>query len=40
MKIRGTGTFSNAGTDPLVLIDGLSGSMDDVDPNDIESISF
>ena len=40
VKIRGTGTFSNAGTDPLVLIDGLSGSMDDVDPNDIESISF
>ena len=40
VKIRGTGTFSNAGTDPLVLIDGLSGSIDDVDPNDIQSISF
>lgn len=40
VKIRGTGTFSSAGTDPLVLIDGLSGSMDDVDPNDIQSISF
>lgn len=23
VKIRGTGTFSSAGTDPLVLIDGL-----------------
>lgn len=40
VKIRGTGTFSSAGTDPLVLIDGLSGSLDDVDPNDIQSISF
>lgn len=40
VKIRGTGTFSSAGTDPLVLIDGLSGNMDDVDPNDIQSISF
>ena len=40
VRIRGTGTFSSAGNSPLVLIDGLSGSMDDVDPNDIESISF
>lgn len=40
LKIRGTGTYSSAGNDPLVLIDGLSGSIDDVDPNDIQSISF
>lgn len=40
VKIRGTGTFSSAGTDPLVLIDGLAGSLDDVDPNDIKNISF
>lgn len=40
VRIRGTGTFSSAGNDPLVLIDGLSGSIDDVDPNDIQSISF
>lgn len=40
VKIRGTGTFSKAGTDPLVLIDGLSGKIDDVAPNDIQSISF
>lgn len=40
VKIRGTGTFSDAGTEPLVLIDGLSGNIDDVDPNDIQSISF
>lgn len=40
VKIRGAGTFSSAGNDPLVLIDGLSGNIDDVDPNDIQSISF
>ncbi len=40
VKIRGTGTFSSAGTSPLVLIDGLSGDIDDVDPNDIQNISF
>lgn len=40
VRIRGTGTFSSAGTSPLVLIDGLSGNIDDVDPNDIQSISF
>lgn len=40
VKIRGTGTFSSAGNSPLVLIDGLSGSLDDVDPNDIQNISF
>lgn len=38
VKIRGTGTFSSAGNSPLVLIDGLSGSLDDVDPNDIQNI--
>ncbi len=40
VHIRGTGTFSSAGNDPLVLIDGVSGNIDDVDPNDIQSISF
>lgn len=40
VRLRGTGTFSSAGNAPLVLIDGLSGSLDDVDPNDIQSISF
>jgi TonB-linked SusC/RagA family outer membrane protein len=40
VRIRGTGTFSSAGTDPLVLIDGLAGSLDDVNPNDIQSISI
>lgn len=40
VKIRGTGTFSSAGNGPLVLIDGISGSMDDVDPSAIKSISI
>lgn len=40
VRMRGTGTFSSAGNSPLVLIDGLDGSLDDVDPNDIQSISF
>jgi TonB-dependent starch-binding outer membrane protein SusC len=40
VRIRGTGTFSSAGTAPLVLIDGMSGEIDDVDPENIQSISF
>ncbi|MCW0483029.1 TonB-dependent receptor [Gaoshiqia sediminis] len=40
VKIRGTGTFSSAGNNPLVLIDGMAGSIDDVSPDDVESISF
>lgn len=40
IKIRGTGTFSKAGNGPLVLIDGLAADIDDVSPEDIQSISF
>lgn len=40
LRIRGMGTFSSAGSDPLILIDGLSGSINDVDPNLIKSISI
>jgi len=37
IRIRGLGTVNNA--DPLVVIDGVpSGSMNDVNPNDIQSI--
>ncbi|MGK9121056.1 SusC/RagA family TonB-linked outer membrane protein [Olivibacter jilunii] len=39
IRIRGQGTFSGAGNDPLVLIDGLAASMNDIDPNNIKSIS-
>src|SRR5690606_16381098 len=39
IRIRGMGTFSGAGNDPLVLIDGLAASINDIDPNNIKSIS-
>jgi TonB-linked SusC/RagA family outer membrane protein len=39
LKIRGLGTFSGAGTNPLVLVDGVPSSINSVNPNDIESIS-
>ncbi|HSI77631.1 MAG TPA: TonB-dependent receptor [Lunatimonas sp.] len=39
LLIRGQGTFSSAGNAPLVLVDMIEASLDDVDPNDIESVS-
>lgn len=39
IRIRGYGTFSNAGNSPLVLVDGIPGSIDAINPNDISSIS-
>ena len=39
IRIRGMGTFSSAGNDPLVLVDGLASSINDVDPSNIKSIS-
>ena len=39
IRVRGQGTLNNS--DPYILIDGIeSGSMNQVDPNDIESISI
>ena len=40
LRIRGTSTFSGAGNDPLVIIDGLPGSLSVLNPNDIESVSI
>ncbi len=37
IKIRGVGTLNN--NNPLVLIDGIPGSMNDVNPMDLEDIS-
>lgn len=37
IRVRGTGTIANSS--PLVLIDGVEGSMDLINPNDIENIS-
>ncbi len=40
LLIRGRGTFSGAGTSPLVLVDGIESSLDNIDPNDIANISI
>ena len=37
INIRGVGTFNESG--PLVIVDGIEGSLNDVNPNDVESIS-
>ena len=38
-RIRGQGTFSSAGSDPLILINGVPGNMTNLDPSVIESVS-
>ena len=38
IRIRGFGSFGN--NDPLYIIDGISGSMSDLNPNDIESVQI
>ena len=38
-RIRGQGTFSSAGSDPLILINGVPGSMTNLEPSVIESVS-
>lgn len=38
LRIRGVGTLND--NSPLILIDGMIGSIDDVNPNDIASISI
>jgi TonB-linked SusC/RagA family outer membrane protein len=39
IRIRGSGTFSGAGADPLVLIDGVEGRLSDLNPSNIENVS-
>lgn len=39
IQIHGVGTFSAAGNNPLVLIDGVQGSLENLNPNMIENIS-
>ncbi len=39
MTIRGLGTFSDAGSSPLVLIDGVVGNLTYLNPENVESIS-
>lgn len=38
IRVRGQGTLNNS--DPLVVIDGVPGDMNDVNPQDVESISI
>lgn len=38
IKLRGTNTIGGANTDPLVLIDGIPGSLNTVAPEDVESV--
>lgn len=37
IRIRGTGTLNDSS--PLIIVDGMPGTMDDVNPSDVESIS-
>ncbi len=39
IRIRGLGTFSGAGNNPLVMVDGVESSLNALNPNDIKSIS-
>ncbi|WP_276480831.1 SusC/RagA family TonB-linked outer membrane protein [Paraflavitalea pollutisoli] len=39
IRIRGINSFGGSSSNPLVIIDGVAGSLDDVDVNLIESIS-
>lgn len=39
IRIRGIGTFSSAGSSPLVLIDGVERDLSNINPDDVESIS-
>ncbi|MDR1407139.1 MAG: TonB-dependent receptor [Tannerella sp.] len=39
IQIRGKGTFSSAGSNPLVLINGIPGNIENVNAYDIESVS-
>ncbi|WP_234998020.1 TonB-dependent receptor [Parabacteroides sp. Marseille-P3160] len=38
IRVRGVGTLNNS--DPLIIVDGIEGSLDAVNPTDVESISI
>lgn len=40
LRVRGVTTFSNAGSDPLVIVNGVPGNLSALNPNDIESITL
>lgn len=39
IRVRGQGTYSTAGSNPLILINGVEGDLATLDPNMIESVS-
>lgn len=39
INIRGTGTIGSSSSNPLILIDGMEGSLNALNPQDVESIS-
>ena len=39
-QIRGRGTIGGSGASPLILIDGIPGDVNTLNPNDIESVSI
>jgi TonB-linked SusC/RagA family outer membrane protein len=39
IRVRGQGTYSSAGSNPLILINGVEGDLTTLDPNIIESVS-
>jgi TonB-linked SusC/RagA family outer membrane protein len=39
IRVRGIGTFSGDYRSPMVIIDGIEGNMNAVNPNDVESVS-
>jgi TonB-linked SusC/RagA family outer membrane protein len=40
LRVRGLGTYSGAGTDPLVIVDGIPGSLTSLDPANIASVTL
>jgi len=39
INIRGTGTIGNSSSSPLIMVDGMEGSLNAINPQDIENIS-
>ncbi len=40
LRVRGLGTYSSAGSSPLVIVDGLPGNLTVLDPQNIESVTL
>ncbi|MDR0538754.1 MAG: TonB-dependent receptor [Tannerellaceae bacterium] len=40
IRVRGLGTFSDDYRSPMVIVDGIEGNMDAVNPNDVETVSI